>query len=95
MVSTGASNISIDSGTDMTKAVEATRGRAVLIGNVDTNLFLRDSRDEMGQAIKACIDLAPSDSGYILAPGCEVPSLALPDKIDWFMELAREFGYYR
>jgi uroporphyrinogen decarboxylase len=95
MVSTGASNISIDSGTDMTKAVEATRGRTVLIGNVDTNLFLRDSRDEMGQAIKACIDLAPSDSGYILAPGCEVPSLALPDKIDWFMELAREFGYYR
>jgi len=35
------------------------------------------------------------DSGYILAPGCEVPALAPAEKIDWFMELANEIGRYQ
>jgi uroporphyrinogen-III decarboxylase len=87
-------NVSIDSLTDFDKAVEATRGKAVLIGNVDPNLFLAGSRDEMKQAIKLCIDGAPEDSGYILASGCEVPGDAPPEKIDWFMELADELGSY-
>ena len=92
MVNTGVTNISIDAPTDMAKAVEATRGKAVLIGNVDFMLFVKGSRDEMKQAMKNCIDKAPEDSGYILASGCEVPSNAPPEKVDWFMELADELG---
>ena len=94
MVSTGVSNISIDAPTDLAKAVEATRGKAVLIGNVDTNLFFSGTMEEMKQAIKHCIDLAPKDSGYILASGCEVPGVAPPEQVDWFMELANELGKY-
>ncbi len=94
MVSTGASNISIDSGTDMGRAAKASRGKAVLIGNVDTNTFMADSKDEMRQAIKHCLGNAPTDSGYILAPGCEVPALAPIEKVDWFLELAAELGTY-
>jgi len=94
MVNTGVTNISIDALTDLAKAVEVTRGRAVLIGNVDTNLFYSGTRENMKQAIKHCIDLAPKDSGYILASGCEVPGIAPPEQIDWFMELANELGSY-
>jgi uroporphyrinogen decarboxylase len=94
MVNTGVTNISIDAPTDLAKAVEATRGKAVLIGNLDTNLFFTGSRDDMKQAIINCIDKAPRDSGYILAPGCEVPAIALPEKIGWFNELVDEFGRY-
>jgi uroporphyrinogen decarboxylase len=94
MLSTKASNISIDSGTDFGKAVEASRGRSVLIGNVDTNLFMAEGKDEMRQAIQSCIDRAPKDSGWILAPGCEVPGAAPAEKIDWFMDLANELGTY-
>ncbi len=94
IVNTGVSNVSIDAGTDMIKAVEATRGKAALIGNVDPNLFFFGSRDEMKQAIQYCIDNAPEDSGYILASGCEVPGNAPLEKIDWFMELADELGRY-
>jgi uroporphyrinogen decarboxylase len=94
MVNTGVTNISIDAPTDLAKAVEATRGKAVLIGNVDTNLFLTDSRGEMKQAIEACFDVAPKDSGFIVATGCEVPAIAPPEKIDWFMELVNELGSY-
>jgi uroporphyrinogen decarboxylase len=94
LVSTGASNLSIDSGTGMERAVQATRGKAVLIGNVDTNTFMAENQDEMRHAIQSCIDLAPEDSGYILAPGCEVPGAAPAEKIDWFMKLAGELGTY-
>jgi uroporphyrinogen decarboxylase len=92
MVNTGVTNISIDAPSDLAKAAEVTRGKAVLIGNVDTRLFFSGTREEMKQAIKRCLDLAPKDSGYILASGCEVPGVAPPEKVDWFMELANELG---
>jgi uroporphyrinogen decarboxylase len=94
MVKTGVTNISIDAPTDLAKAVEATRGKAVLIGNLNTNLFFSGSRDQMKEAIINCIDSAPRDSGYILASGCEVPAIAPLEKIDWFRELVDELGRY-
>ena len=94
IVNTGLTNISIDAPTDMARAVEVTRGKAVLIGNMNTSLFFSGTREEMKQAIKNCIALAPRDSGYILASGCEVPGVAPPEKIDWFMELAHELSTY-
>ena len=94
MVATGASNISVDSGTDLALAAKAARGKAVLIGNVPTECFLADSKDVMKQAIEECLVKASNDSGYILAPGCEVPTIAPAEKIDWFMDLANEVGAY-
>ena len=94
IVNTGVTNISIDAPTDFAKAVAATRGKAVLIGNLNTNLFFTGNRDEMKQAFKNCIDNAPSDSGYILSSGCEVPAMAPLEKIDWFNELIDELGRY-
>jgi uroporphyrinogen decarboxylase len=93
IVSTGVTNISIDAPTDLAKAVEAARGKAVLIGNLSTSLFFSGSREEMKQAIRNCLDAAPWDSGYILASGCEVPGIAPPERIDWFRELVDEIGH--
>ena len=90
MVNTGVTNISIDAPSDLAKAVEVTRGKAVLIGNVNTNLFYSGSKEAMEQDIKNCLAVAPKDSGYILASGCEVPGVAPPEKVDWFMELIDE-----
>lgn len=92
MVNTGVTNISIDAPADLKKAAEITRRKAVLIGNVDTNLFYSGSREDMENAIRNCLSVSPKDSGYILASGCEVPGIAPPEKIDWFMELANELG---
>jgi uroporphyrinogen decarboxylase len=92
MVSTGVTNISIDAPTDLLKAADAVRGKAVLIGNVKTDVFFLGSREQMRQAIRNCLNHGPKDSGYILASGCEVPGIAPPEKIHWFMELASELG---
>jgi uroporphyrinogen decarboxylase len=94
MVSTGATNLSIDAPTDLAKAVDATRGKAVLIGNVNTQLFYGGTKEDMRMEIQRCIDHAPHDSGYILASGCEVPAIGPPERVGWFMELAAELGRY-
>jgi uroporphyrinogen decarboxylase len=93
IVKTGVTNISIDAPSNLAKAVDVTRGKAVIIGNVDTNLFFSGTRDEMKQAIKNCLAVAAKDSGYVLSTGCEVPGVAPPEKIEWFMELVNELCY--
>jgi len=92
MVSTGVTNISIDAPTNLAKAVEVARGKAVVIGNVNTNLFFLGTKDDMESAVKNCIDIAATNSGFILASGCEVPGIAPPEKVQWFMESANEYG---
>jgi uroporphyrinogen decarboxylase len=92
MVDTGVTNISIDAPTDLAKAVEVTKGKAVLIGNVNTGLFFSGTREAMKQAMRNCLGVVSEQSGFILASGCDVPGVASPEKIDWFMELADELG---
>jgi uroporphyrinogen decarboxylase len=90
MVKTGVTNMSIDAPSDLAKALELTRGKTVLIGNINTNLFFSGTRQDMEQAIKNCIAIAPDDSGYIMSSGCEVPGIAPPEKVAWFMEIVNE-----
>ncbi len=92
MVATGVTNISIDAPSDLARAVEITRGKAVLIGNVETSIFYSGSKQDMLQAVKNCLDVAPEDSGYIRSTGCEVPGVAPPEKVDWFMERINELS---
>ena len=95
MVETGAAAISVDEPTNLSTAVEAARGKAVVIGNVNTSLFFLGSRDEMEKAIQNCIDMGAPGSGFILASGCEVPGIAPPERVQWFMDAARRCGRYQ
>jgi uroporphyrinogen decarboxylase len=95
MVNTGWTNISVDAPTDLAKAAAAARGKAVLIGNLDTGLFYSGSKARLKQAIEGCLERAPKDSGFILASGCEVPGVAPPEQVDWFTELIDEVGQPR
>jgi len=95
LASIGVTNMSVDSKTHLEKAAEVFGKKAVLIGNVPTDCFLADNKETMRNAIKTCLEKAPQNSGYILAPGCEVPTIAPPEKIEWFMELAGETGAYQ
>ena len=94
MVETGAAAISIDEPTNFAKAIQVAKGKAVVIGNVNTSLFFLGSKEEMEKEIKNCIDMGASGSGFILASGCEVPGIAPPERVQWFMDAARELGRY-
>jgi len=90
MVNTGATLISIDAPTDLVKALEVARGRAVVMGNINTNLSSYGTRENMRKAIEKCIHIAGRKRAYILASGCEVSSSTSPEKVGWFMELSKE-----
>lgn len=94
VINTGASIISIDAPTDLAKAIEVARHKAVLMGNVNPNLFSYGRREDIKEAIKNCIHAGGMNSTYILASGCEISSSGSPEKVGWFMELSNELGRY-
>ncbi|RXG34730.1 uroporphyrinogen decarboxylase family protein [Methanohalophilus sp. WG1-DM] len=43
-----------------------------LMGNINPNVFCRDSLDDIEHEVKSCMDCAP-EKGFILSTGCEIP----------------------
>ncbi len=64
----------------------------MLISDLDTSLFCSRSKDDLAKEIDGCLERAPSDNGFILASGCEVPGIAPPEKVDWYTELVDDRG---
>lgn len=95
IVSVGFDAISIDGPTNLRKALEAAQGRAVIIGNVPTELFSEGSKDEIEAAVRERIEIGTTAARYILASGCEIPHTAPPDNIRYFIEAAQKYGRYQ
>jgi len=94
IVSIGFDAISIDGPTSLKKALEAARERAVIIGNVPTELFSQGSKDEIEAAVRECVEIGTATARYVLASGCEIPYTASPDNIRYFVEAAKKYGRY-
>lgn len=92
MLETKPLMISLDNKVSLEEAMEIIGMDAVIMGNVDTNLFIRGSRDEMDNAVEQCIKTAYGRCRYILCSGCEVPVNAPFDSLKWFMESGRKHG---
>lgn len=86
--------ISIDGPTSLKKMVEMSQKRVVVMGNVETSLFVEATKEQMEAAVKNCIDTAAKGSAYILAPGCAVPLNATHDRIRYFLDAAMKYGRY-
>ncbi len=94
LILTGADALSIDGPSSLSRMAELNRKRAVIIGNVDTNLFFSGTKEDMERAVKNCIDIAAKESAFILSTGCEVPNAGSIERVKWFMEAAEKYGYY-
>ena len=73
MCNTKADALSIDSAVDLKEAKEVAKGRATLIGNVDTTLILTASKEDVQKAAEDCLKKAAQEGGFILSTGCDVP----------------------
>ncbi|MDI7259407.1 MAG: uroporphyrinogen decarboxylase family protein [Thermodesulfobacteriota bacterium] len=94
LINTGADALSIDAKSSLARMVELNRKKAVIIGNVNTNLFFSGTKGEMEQAVQACIDMAAKESAFILSTGCEVPWAGSVERVRWFMDATEKYGYY-
>ncbi len=89
MVETGASCLSIDSKTDATHAVEISRGKSAIMGNVDTVYTLpfgseKDVENEVIRSLKAGVD--------IVAPGCALSPLTPSKNVRVMVETVKNYG---
>ncbi len=90
--STGASCISLDHKTDMVKAHEALHGKMCFGGNVDpVKIMLNGSTTDVENACKNVIQVAGSDGGFVLMPGCDIPPTVPYENIQKFIQVAHEW----
>ena len=84
--------LSLDAGSSLQKLVQTANRKIIIMGNVPTTHFSSGSRQEMEVSIRQCIETAASESGYILASGCEIPFDSTEDRLDHFFEYSRQYG---
>jgi uroporphyrinogen decarboxylase len=94
LMDTGTDALSIDFPSSLEQLVALSSGKVVVIGNVNTRLFYQGSREDMEAEVRRCIDTAAKGGGFILSTGCEVPGIATPERVRWFMEAGEKFGTY-
>ena len=94
IIEAGIAGLSIDNYSNLADVVKLARKRIVLIGNVDTNLFISGTREDMERAVKQCIDIAAEGSAFVLASGCDLPLNTKWENLMWFMEAAERYGRY-
>ena len=94
VVSTGIQAVSIDGPSSLKKMVEVSQKRVVLIGNVETRLFVDGTKEQIEQAVRDCIETAAQGSAYILASGCEIPQNALIENVRYLLDCAHQYGRY-
>lgn len=95
VVATGVDAISIDGPSSLRKLVQVTKKRVLIIGNVETSLFVEGTREQIERAVKDCVEIAAEGSAYILASGCEIPVNASIENVKCFLEAAHKYGRYQ
>jgi len=89
---TGASCISLDHKTDLSKAKEVLYGKMCFAGNVDpVKVLLQGTTQEVEDDCKGVIKMAGTDGGFILMPGCDIPPTVPQENIQQFMRTAWEW----
>jgi uroporphyrinogen decarboxylase len=89
---TGASCISLDHKTDISKAKEALHGKMCFAGNIDpVKVMLQGSVQDVEAASRSVIEAAGTDGGFVLMPGCDIPPTVPFENIRKFIEVAREW----
>ena len=92
LVDLGIVALSLDSPSSLRRMVEISQKKIVLVGNVATSLFVNGTKEEMEAAVQECIRVAAAGGAYIVSSGCELPYNATREKVQFFIQAAREYG---
>lgn len=89
---TGASCISLDHKTDIKKAKEILFGKICFAGNVDpVKIMLQGTVEDVEKTCREIIEIAGTDGGFVLMPGCDIPPTVPHENIKKFIEVARNW----
>jgi uroporphyrinogen decarboxylase len=88
-VATGARVLEVDHKTDARLIKDAARGRACLLGNIDTNTFAFGKAWDIADAVRELIPVWAPDGGCIVSPGCGLGSNTPAANIHAMIEAVR------
>lgn len=96
VVGTGISNFSIDNVESLLEAKEVMGDKVIITGNVPpVETVYAGTKDDIFKAVRQCIkDGHDSKKGYVLTTGCQIPMNTPIEKVEMFMEAAKEYGTY-
>jgi uroporphyrinogen-III decarboxylase len=75
-------------------AKDHARGKATLLGNIDTNILTYGTPQDVDEACRAAIETLAPDYGFILGPGCAMGPETPADNIHALVEAAKKYGVY-
>ncbi len=92
MIDTGAAIIEIDQKSDQLAVKKAADGKAALLGPIDPSEVMANGTPELvvQKAREALENLSPG-GGFILGPGCALPSTTPDENIDALIETAKKY----
>jgi len=61
--------IELDGPSNLRNAFELAQGRMIIRGNVNCELFIDGTREQMEAAVKNCLNAASGSPKYLLSPG--------------------------
>jgi len=93
-LATGAQILEIDHVTDPRRAKDLARGKACLLGTLDTSVITLGTPGEVRDAVREAIEILAPDGGFILGPGCALGPETPPENIHALVEAAHEYGIY-
>ena len=93
MVDSGADILELDQKANMTASKAAAQGRAAIIGPVDPSEVMANGTPQMvTQKCQEALRILAPGGGFILAPGCALPSSTPDENIDAMIAAARDFS---
>ncbi len=97
MVATGISGLSLDNQDDIGLLREKHENNVCVIGNVDPVAIIKyGTQAEIYSAVQDCCEKAlKSQSGFVLASGCDIPIGTSPENVKHFIDAARIYGNTR
>ena len=94
MVESGAQMLEVDQKADQLTCKTAAKGRATLVGPVDpSGVLAKGTPEEVTDKCREAIQTLGGGGGFILGPGCAMPSTTPDENIDAMIEAARSFHY--
>lgn len=92
MVSTGAAIIEIDQKSDQKGCKSIAAGKATLLGPIDPSEVMANGTPEMvTEKCNEALENLSAGGGFILGPGCALPSITPDENIDAMIEAAKRF----
>ena len=95
MARTGADALEVDSPVDLARARAAVGGGVILKGNIDAAEVIEQGNPaDVEAAVKAALDAAKGEGGFILSTGDSIPISSPEENIKALVEAGRKYGKY-